>query len=481
MKNSILIDSDHGLTRVAVIEEGDLVEYYVEREGRCCMVGNVYVGRVQNVLPGMQAAFVDIGTDKNAFLYLGDEDTADASGYSFGKNADDAHRARIRTGQELLVQVVKEPEGQKGPRVTTHLTVPGRLLVLATDTTHIGISRRIEDEEERLRLAKAAADVCPEGMGMILRTAALGAEKEELEAEVRTLLAQWSVIERKARHAAPPKCIHREDSLLFRTVRDLFSCATQSMVIVGEQQYAAAREVVEASSPELLDRITLYEEATPLFDAMGVEEKAEKALSRHVWLRSGGYLVIDDAEAMTVVDVNSGKFTGKKDLQDTVFRVNMEAAKEVARQLRLRDIGGIIVIDFIDMEDEMRREELLVALREALRGDRNRTNVVGFTGLGLVEMTRRKTRLSLSRTVQRTCAACGGSGKALTPDQTARKALRAVRRRRASGDEQTYRLEAHTDVARAFERLGGAQGVRVMPREAPPEEDFVLTPWMETE
>ncbi len=473
MKNRILVDCDHGLTRVAVLEEGDLAEYYVEREGRCCMVGNVYVGRVQNVLPGMQAAFIDIGTDKNAFLYLGDEQ-ADRSDYAFGEGSQVPQMVKVRPGQELMVQVVKEPEGQKGPRVTTHVTVPGRLAVLATAGSYIGISRRIEDEEERERLRAAAEAVCPEGMGLILRTAAVGTAQEELEDEVRFLKAEWDVIARKGKHASAPKRIHREDTLLLRTIRDLFTSCTEEMLIADEKLYQSAFEHIEARSPELLDRAKFYQGPVSLFERHGVEDKADKALARKVWLKSGGYLIFDTTEALTVIDVNSGKFVGKKDLQDTVFRVNIEAASEIARQLRLRDVGGIIIIDFIDMEDTPRREELVETLRAKLKCDRNKTNVVGLTGLGLVEMTRKKTRACLSRAVQKPCPCCGGGGMVFSPDQIARKALREISLKRQSGDEQPYRLEASQDVIQAFERLGGERNVAFITRPAPPSDDYAL-------
>ena len=476
MNHTILIDRDYGMTRVAVLEDGDLVEYYVEREGRCCMVGNIYVGRVQNVLPGMQAAFVDIGTDKNAFLYLGDEDTVDGFDYAFGSGTEKPAKKKIRSGQEILVQVVKEPEGQKGPRVTMAPTVPGHLLVLSANSTHVGVSRRIEEEEERKRLHGIAQSICPEGMGMILRTAAAGAAKEELADELRVLLAEWDVIVRKAKHTTPPKRIHREDSLLLRAVRDLFSANTHEMLIADEGHYCAVKEHIELRAPELLDRVRLYDKGIPLFASLGVESKADKALARKVWLKSGGYLVIDTTEAMTVIDVNSGKYTGKKDLQDTVFRVNTEAAEEVARQLRLRDVGGIIIIDFIDMEETARQEALVDTLRQALKSDRNRTNVVGLTGLGLVEMTRRKTRACLSKAVQRACPCCEGTGVLYAQDQIARKALRALSQRRQSGDEQRYRLSTSAEVAEAFERLGGASGVEVHAWPEAPHAEYLLDP-----
>jgi len=353
IKKEIVIDQEKGLTRVAVLEDDELCEFYLEREGAEKQAGNIYKGRVQNVLPGMQAAFVDIGTDRNAFLYLG-EPELDKRDFVFGGEGEAPRIQRpkkpVKSGQEIMVQVIKEPDATKGARITTHITLPGRYVVLAPSVDYVGVSRRIRDDAERQRLKEEAERVQPEGMGLIVRTAAEGMNAEDFAADIETLTARWKEIEKRFQVRKAPCCIHKDESLISRTVRDLFTPDVDRLVLEKGENVEKVRETLRSISPELENRVVPYEGQLPIFDAYRIESRLDKALQHKVWLKNGGYLYVDQTEALTVIDVNTGKFVGSLDLQDTVFRMNCEAAVEIARQIRLRDLGGIIIIDFIDME-----------------------------------------------------------------------------------------------------------------------------------
>ena len=454
MKKEILIDREKGLTRVAILEDEELCEFYLEREGAEKLAGNIYKGRVQNVLRGMQAAFVDIGTGKNAFLYLGDEgpDRRDLAFPGQEALVPAARQERVVANQDLLVQVVKEPDGTKGARLSTHITLPGRYVVLAPQMDYVGVSRRIAQEGERQRLKAEAERVKPAGMGLIVRTAAEGRSGEDFLEDVRELTALWEQIVGRVRAGRAPCCVHRDEDLITRTLRDLLTGDVDRIVLADAGEAERVRE-----------RVDCYAGGLPLFDAYRIESRLEKALQKKVWLRNGGYLYIEATEALTVIDVNTGKFVGSRDLQDTVFRLNCEAAREIARQVRLRDIGGIIVIDFIDMQSEENRQKLVEVLREAFRRDRNKVNVAGLTSLGLVEMTRKRMRTPLSAGLQRACPCCGGTGRVLQPEHTARRALRDVRRLRASGTEGEIVLSANAEVLGAARALAPAGGVYLQP------------------
>lgn len=421
MRKELLVESIAGQTRLAVMEDGDLVELYYEREGHKKLGGNLYKGRVCNVLPGMQAAFVDIGIDKNAFLHAGDiqVDPADLGEGAEALTRDLASkpiRSLVRPGQEILVQVIKEPIGEKGPRITSHVTLPGRMVVLLPTVEYVGVSRRIESEEEKTRLRELGESIRPSGMGLIIRTAAAGADAETLRKDVEGLRRLWESLDGKQRHIAAPALLHRDAGLMYSAVRDLLTDDVDTVRVEGESALKELHDAVQLLSPELEEKI-IPEKEGGLFRKFRVDSQAEKALSRRVWLKSGGYLVFDYAEALTVIDVNTGKFVGRHSLSETIFKTNLEAAEEIARQLRLRDIGGIVVIDFIDMEEEEHREQLLACFAQELRRDRTKTNLVGMTGLGLVEMTRKKVRQSLSATLQCTCPLCGGLGR-ISSDET---------------------------------------------------------------
>lgn len=447
-------------TRLAVIEDGELCELYYERPGMEKLAGNIYLGRVENVLPGMNAAFVDIGLDKNGFLYAGDIriDTRSEHGL-----ADQLSRARIermiRPGQEILVQVVKEPGGSKGPRISSHVTLPGRLMVLMPDVNYIGVSRKISGDAERARLYEFAHGLLKgSGMGVILRTAAEGVDTDTLTAEYQSMLKLWEGIRVRASHVVAPRLIHSDGSLVLRAVRDRLNEETEGIWADGSRLYDALRQCAGLLAPEWVDRIHLHSGATPLFDLYRVDAQADKCSGRHVWLKSGGSLVIEETEALTVIDVNTGKFVGKKSLDETIFQTNCEAAMEIMRQIRLRDLGGIIIIDFIDMDSEARKQELLEIMRTQAERDRNHTNIIGLTELGLVEMTRKKKRRPLSKQLMHICDVCGGNGIVPSHETTARRVVRDIWRKRRLGENNPILAEAAAPVVEWIESIGVPEG-----------------------
>lgn len=463
MKREFLLETVRGQTRLAVVEDGALCELYYERPGSEKLSGNLYLGRVQNILPGMNAAFVDIGLEKNAFLYAGDipVDSGEA-----GELAERMKQARIekmiRPGQELLVQVVKEPGGTKGCRISSHVTVPGRMSVLLPTVNYVGISRKIVDPKERERLHAAASRMVEgSGMGVIVRTAAEGASEESLWKDYRAACELWKAIDRRAKHAKAPKLIHSDGSLALRVVRDMLDESAEVVRVDGSALCEEVRGYARMLAPEFEAKIVEHTSPTSLFDVYRVDAQADKRMGRHVWLKSGGSLVIDETEAMTVIDVNTGKFVGAKSFDETVFKLNCEAAREIARLLRLRDVGGIIIIDFIDMDSAQHREQLLELLRELMAGDRNRTNVVGFTGLGLVEMTRKKVRRPMTKQLMHICSECGGYGLTPSYETTARRIVRELWVRQRGGEQGALVVEAISPVTGWLETIGAPEGMRV--------------------
>jgi ribonuclease E len=414
-------------TQIAVLEGRTLIEHYVSRpaDDATQIDGNIYLGRVQNVLPGMEAAFVDIGTPKNAVLYRGDlhydadevePPTSDDGKPTRGRLGGAARDARIeqllRTGQSIICQVTKNPIGTKGARLTQEVSLPGRFVVLIPDSDTYGISKRLGDDERR-RLRKILDDIRPAGHGLIVRTAAEGASAEELGRDVGRLLRQWESVQQIAKTSRAPQLLYREPDLAVRVIREEFNRDYRGVVIDDQRLYDQVKEYVTSITPELADRVELVDpndEALPLFERFRVHEQVHKALDRKVWLPSGGSIIIERTEALTVIDVNTGKNVGTSNLEETVFRNNLEAAEEIARQLRLRDIGGIIVIDFIDMEIMANRAEVIRTFREALARDKTRSQVFDISELGLVEMTRKRISEGLVESYSETCPTCGGRG-----------------------------------------------------------------------
>ena len=440
-------------TRLAIVSDDDgeleMVEY--ERGSTAHLVGNIYRGKVQNVLPGMQAAFVDIGEEKNAFLYIGD-------GLPYGEGeARQLSHAKIHIGQVLPVQIVKDAVGTKGPRATMHISLPGRLLVLMPTAAYIGLSRRISDEEERERLHSIAGRICPEGMGLIIRTAATGASEQELQADVSSQLRIWEGILARFKLKGRKKgaLLFRDADLLIRSVRDQLTEDVSAMVVDDHSAYLRVKELAEALVPELAGRVKYYEGKRPLFQEYQVERELEKLGARQVELKSGGFLVIDKTEALTVIDVNTGSFVGRSSLADTVYQLNLEAATEIMKQIRLRDIGGIIIVDFIDMDSEEQKESLLQNMRELTAKDRTKMSIVDITSLGLVEITRKKSRTNLETLIYTDCPVCQGRGRVESPETVSIRISRDIRRlEKKCHAVDGYDIEVHDSVA---DELGANQ------------------------
>lgn len=447
MHTDLIADVTEHETRVALLEDGELAEIQVEVRGNERLVGNIYKGRVANVLPGMQAAFIDIGLDKNAFLYVGDI-LVDKGDFDFDEEQKNGEVEKelsnvnikdiLTKGQIINVQVLKQPGGTKGARVTTHITLPGRTLVLMPTVDHIGVSKKIADEKERERLKHIVEKVKPAGMGVIVRTAAVGSSKEELERDIDFLARLWTRIMKKSELLSAPRLIHAEETLMYRAVRDMFTPEVDNFIVNDRESYEKVLTVTEISQPELASRIKYYDDPANIFDAYNIENKISKVFNRKVWMDNGAYLVIDEAEALTAIDVNSGKYIGEEDLQETILQVNLESCKAIAQQLRLRDIGGIVIIDFIDMDTKEHEDIVVETLKEALKSDRTKTNVIGFTGLGLVEMTRKKVRRKISQLLEEGCPDCNGSGKVLSPAAIAIKIVRDVNRYVLAVEAQKY-------------------------------------------
>jgi ribonuclease E len=401
-------------TQVAVLEGRSLIEHYLSRpqDDETLIDGNIYLGRVQNVLPGMEAAFVDIGTPKNAVLYRGDVRYDPEDVLEGGKRADARIEQLLRPGQHILCQVTKNPIGTKGARLTQEVSLPGRFVVLVPNSDTYGISRRLDDDE-RKRLRRILDDVRPAGHGLIVRTAAEGSSAAELGRDVARLVTEWQGIEAQAKGMTVPSLLYREPDTAVRVIREEFNRQYRGVVIDDPDLYEEVRDYVASISPELTDRVELYDteaEALPLFERHHIHEQLHKALDRKVWLPSGGSIIIERTEALTVIDVNTGKNVGTSNLEETVYRNNLEAAEEIARQLRLRDIGGIIVIDFIDMEIRANRAEVARVFREALARDKTRTQVSDVSDLGLVEMTRKRVSEGLVESFTQQCPTCNGRG-----------------------------------------------------------------------
>ena len=499
MKREILINAGSRETRVAILEDEKLVELLVDRPDNRRMVGDIYLGRVEAVLPGIQAAFVDIGTEKSAFLHASDlvrdsaedeedddeyddadeselEETQSGGGNSANSNGanepgsngaktnggkangNGGRRGRKQTappiqdalkrGQEIMVQVSKEPISTKGPRVTAQISLAGRFLVYIPDSSRVGVSRKISGGAERQRLKEQVGAILPERSGgVIVRTVSEDVTPEALKRDLDTLMAQWKKIKRKSQFTRAPALLHRETGLTRGLVRDLFSAKVDSLSIDSKPVFNEITEYLKTVAPDLIPRVKLYEERIPLFDTAGIEAEIRDAFKRRCELPSGGYIIIEPTEALVSIDVNSGRYTGKKDPEKTVLRTNLEAAAEIARQLRLRDVGGIIVCDFIDMETRSSREKVLQELRTHLGRDRARTKAFAVSDLGLIEMTRQRVRQSHYQSMTEPCPICEGTGRVFTPETIVRRMERSVRRMVLEGRRDNLLVKLHPDVA----------------------------------
>ena len=406
VNREMMVRTSQDRIQIGVLEDRVLVEHYVARSSETSLIGNVYLGKVQNVLPSMEAAFVDIGRGRNAVLYSGEVDWSEFEGGNSARRIENA----LKPGDEVLVQVTKDPVGHKGARLTSQISLPGRFLVYVPGGAMNGISRKLPDTE-RARLKKILKEVLPNGAGVIVRTAAEGASEAQLTHDVQRLTRQWESIKNRVAKGGGPVLLHSEPDMLIKIIRDVFNEDFQKLVISGESTYGIIEEYLSQVAPELLERVTKYDGENDIFDEYRITEQIAKALDRKVWLPSGGSLVIDRTEAMTVVDVNTGKFVGSGgNLEETVTKNNLEAAEEIVRQLRLRDIGGIIVVDFIDMVLESNRDLVLRRMVECLSRDRTKHQVAEVTSLGLVQMTRKKLGLGLLESFSEPCEVCAGRG-----------------------------------------------------------------------
>jgi ribonuclease G len=433
--------------RIAILEERELVELLIEREDSRHTVGDIFLGRVTAVIPGIQAAFVDIGQEKAAFLHVSDVSTGSIDPELLDDEDIEQQRGRremppienlLKKGQEILVQVRKEAIGTKGPRISSEISLPGRYAVLMPGFDHIGVSKKIEDRRERSRLKAIVKKYRPEGAAIIVRTAGVGVDDDALRDDIKYLEKTAQEIREKRERATPPALIHEDVDLTIFAIRDLFSESVESIIIDTKDEYERLRAYFKSFAPQLAARVRLYEEKTPIFDFYDIEGDIEKILESKIWLKKGGYIVIEHTEALVTIDVNTGRFVGKKDQEETILETNMIAAKEIARQLRLRDIGGIIVIDFIDMESEDNRRKVYNEFRNLLRKDRSRVRVYPMSDLGIIEVSRKRVRPSLLHYYSEECPYCTGRGKVLSLESMAMKIEHWIRRigggkRRESG------------------------------------------------
>ncbi|HET8707329.1 MAG TPA: ribonuclease G [Pseudomonadales bacterium] len=447
MSEEILINVTPMETRVALVENGVMQELYIERTAKRGLVGSVFKGKVVRVLPGMQAAFVDIGLERAAFIHA--NDIWPLPGENEGTQPPDITRL-VHEGQPLVVQIVKDMIGTKGARLTTHLSIPSRYMVLMPQAKHIGVSARIEDETERERLReiveRATQDPAIKSRGFIVRTAAEGASEEALAADMRFLQRMWNAIETRIANAKPMTTIHQDLPLYMRTLRDLMRPEIEKVRIDSRETFHKLIEFTHEFIPEVEGRIEHYAGERPLFELYSVEQEIQKALHRKVQLKSGGYLIIDQTEAMTTVDVNTGAFVGTRTLEETIFKTNLEAAVAIARQLRLRNLGGIIIIDFIDMQEDEHKRQVLRVFEKALERDHAKTKITQVSELGLVEMTRKRTRESLQRTLCEPCPYCDGRGVVKTAETVCYEIFREILREARAYDTDTYLVIASQSV-----------------------------------
>ena len=454
MRKEIYINESMEETRIAIQEDNQLVEVYIERQDNHRMVGNVYKGKVENVLPGMQAAFVDIGYELNSFLPFSEIDSEEyLQGHKKNKNSkNDNIEVDLKKDQEIFVQVIKEPFAGKGPRVTTEVALPGRLLVLVPGANYIGISKKIWDKYERRRLKKIAQSLRKGDIGIIIRTVAEGKSENHIENDFKQLMESWEEIEKKADSEGAPVLVYEDLETASSVVRDLLTPDVEKIIIDSKRLYKKTEKYLEDISPSLLDRLELYKLKSPLFESFGIEGEIEKLMRPKAWLKSGAYLIIEKTEAMVVVDVNSGRFVGKKLHEDNSLKINLEAAREVARQLRLRDLSGLIVIDFIDMKKEENRKKVFHELRKELRRDRAKVAVAPITEFGLLEMTRQRIRVSLLDSMSEECPSCKGSGKIISIETLITRMEHWLRRYKSKHMSLRIKLQLHPKNANYLEK-----------------------------
>ncbi len=510
MLKELVVNAAAHETRVAVLENGTIVELFIERGDESNITGNIYKGRVQRVLPGMQAAFIDIGLNQAAFLYVDDilDNPCDDIARIFEQEAEidsdesesdnldsddldsdiddkprnivgDKNKVRqatdsqswkqqagcppynwksctseecpiedlITEGQEILVQVAKSPIGSKGPRVTTHISLPGRFMVLMPTVEHIGISKRIDDDRERARLKELLLSIRKDNFGYIFRTAAQGIQESRLSREIAFLTKTWEDIQKRSRTASAPSLVYRDLTVTFRAVRDLLTDEADRLIIDSKEGYENVVHFLEKLMPDLRVSVELYTGTEPIFDAYNIEGDIARALKKKVWLKSGGYIIIEQTEALVAIDVNTGRYVGKHNFEETIVKTNLEAVKEIAYQIRLRNIGGIIIIDFIDMKKNHHKEKVMSHLIEALKKDKSQTNVLPLSELGLVQMTRKRVRKNLTRTLCESCFYCGGDGMLLSGKSICHKIYRDLLSEATDIMGNRFTVKVHPEIA----------------------------------
>jgi len=480
MLKELVVNAAPHETRVALLENGTIVEVFIEREDETSIAGNIYKGRVQRVLPGMQAAFVDIGFDQAAFIYVDDVlDTAshkmyqkfemdndsenDAGPEEIEENETNMGGGReswkhslaqecsigdlLTEGQEILVQVAKSSIGTKGPRITAHISLAGRYMVLMPTVDHIGISRRIEDEAERTRLRELLLSIRKNSFGYIFRTQAQGIGEDTIKKEIDFLTKTWESILAKSRTASAPSLVYRDLNVTFRAVRDLMADEADRLVIDSREEYENVQNFLRELMPDVKLSVELYQGRESIFDAYNIEGDISRALKKKVWLKSGGYIVIEQTEALVAIDVNTGRYVGKHNFDETILKTNLEAVKEIAYQIRLRNIGGIIIIDFIDMKKEQHKEKVMARLNEAMKKDKSQTNVLPLTELGLVQMTRKRIRRNLTRTLCEPCFYCNGDGYLLSGKSICHKIYRDLVTEAGDIVGNRFTVKVHPEIA----------------------------------
>ena len=445
MSKKLLFDVHPERTKMALVEGGELIEIHIERSKTVNIVGNIYRGRVVNLLSGMQAAFVNIGLEKNAFLYVGDM-MVDKSELVSGEAMDFPQQLSVKEGDSIMVQVVKEQIGTKGARVSHSISLPGRLLVLMPFVNYIGVSKKIVDESQRERLFRQVSRLKPEGMGFIVRTAAANATQKSIENDARALLNLWMEISQRNKAAADFEVLHFESDLIARTFRDVYTDEVTEIVVNDEKAHQRIASILKRLMPRGRKNVVMFPRCRDMFFDYGISEQIDNMLSHKTWLKSGAYLIIDKTEALTVIDVNTGKYVGDSTLEDTVYNTNLLAAEEIAKQIRLRNIGGIIVCDFIDMDSEEHRRAVLERLDMCLKKDRIKSTVVGMSGLGLVEITRKKTRNEVTGTLTQSCPYCNGDGYIHSLEHTVNKIFVAIINGLASGGVTGVLVTANSQV-----------------------------------
>lgn len=458
MEKSIVINVSLGETRIAILEDRTLVELYYELPEQERMVGDIYYAKVAKVVKGLQAAFINIGKKQDAFLHFSDLDDRLIGFNPHAQNGEQFPKYRrgrwgndevpIKRGDNILVQITKEPMAQKGARITSSISIAGRFLVLIPNDKMVGVSRKVNNRREKYRLKKIGRAIRPEGFGMVIRTVAEGRDEEALKADLDYLMKKWDQLVKNMKSAKPPELVHKESGMLSTVIRDLFTSDISKLVVDNRKLHREIIKYLREVSPQLVDRVHLHQKKMPVFDEYNIEAQITKSLARKVWLKRGGYIFIDHTEALTAIDVNSGRFSGKASHDINSLKINLDAAKEISRQLRLRDIGGIIIIDFIDMVEAKNRQRLVEEFKRELRKDRSQVNITPLSEFGIIEMTRERVRPALLYSISEPCTACMGTGRIISKSTIAARIERWIKRYRSEGGERSLQLVVHPELAK---------------------------------